>query len=74
MRSDGSVEDARDMASSEAVKNVPRSNWFVSREGWLQKQSEGMLGKKWQKRWFWLSGITLRYRFLQLLSCSSLLF
>jgi hypothetical protein len=52
----------RDMASSKAVENVPRSNWLVNREGWLQKQSEGMLGKKWQKRWFVLCGYTVRYR------------
>lgn len=52
----------RGMASSKAVENVPRSNWLVNREGWLQKQSEGMLGKKWQKRWFVLCGYTVRYR------------
>uniref|UniRef100_A0A7S0DVW3 PH domain-containing protein n=1 Tax=Hanusia phi TaxID=3032 RepID=A0A7S0DVW3_9CRYP len=31
------------------------------REGWINKQAEGMLGKKWQKRWFVLEGISLRY-------------
>ena len=36
--------------------------WPVGKEGWLNKQSEGMLGKKWQKRWFVINDNDLRYR------------
>ena len=41
-----------------------KCNWPVSKEGWLNKQSEGMLGKKFQKRWFVLNGSALRYSHL----------
>jgi len=35
--------------------------WKGGKEVWLNKKSEGRLGKKWQKRWFVLDSIRFRY-------------
>ena len=55
---------ARNRTCMEATRRATQGppTWPVGKEGWLNKQSEGMLGKKWQKRWFVLNDKDLRYR------------
>ena len=61
-KSTGSPNKERRMSTAPQASELQHVAWPATKEGWLNKQSEGgMLGKKFQKRWFVLNGHSISY-------------